>query len=58
LFLMDAARGLRFCCSERCYDSRQSCTTSFLSDVLFVVSSKRTIDSTYDFFCGTVIDIV
>jgi hypothetical protein len=55
---MDAARGLRFCCSERCYDSRQSCTTSFLSDVLFVVSSKRTIDSTYDFFCGTVIDIV
>jgi hypothetical protein len=22
-----------FCCSERFYDSRQSCTTSFLSDV-------------------------
>jgi hypothetical protein len=25
---------------------------------LFVVSSKRTIDSTHDFFCGTVVDIV
>jgi hypothetical protein len=24
-----AVRGLRFCCSERFYDSRQSCTTSF-----------------------------
>jgi hypothetical protein len=55
---MDAARGLRFAVLGGFMTRGSLVQRHFLSDVLFVVSSKRTMDSTYDFFCGTVVDIV